>query len=73
MQQYFQLKSRAEKRHKLTNILDGTAAATGVSRATISRVKTHDDVHNWTVESRGGVQVIQNSKAQKSTAISCEK
>ena len=51
MRQYFEQELRAGKGQKLTHILDRTAAATGVSRATVSMIKTEDDVENCPIES----------------------
>lgn len=49
------------KRQKLTHALDRTVAATGILEATVTRMKTEDDVDNWSTENRGHVQVNQES------------
>ena len=47
VRQCFEQDLREGKRSKLHNILERTTAATGVSRATMSRIETENDVHNW--------------------------
>ena len=46
VRQYFDQELLAGKRQKLSNILDRTAAATGVSKATTRRIETKKDIHN---------------------------
>ena len=69
IRQYFEQELRVRKRHMLTHIRDRTAAATRVSRAMISRIKTEGDVQNWPFESGGHVQVSLESLMPKSFAI----
>ena len=52
----------------MNHILYRTAAATGVSKATFSMIKTEKDVQNQPIESGGRVQVIQDSQVPKSLA-----
>ena len=47
--QYFEQELREGKRRKLHDILEQTVAVTGVSRATISRIRRKDDVHCSTI------------------------
>ena len=68
VRQYFEQELRAGKRQKLTHILDRTAA-TGVSRATICRIKTEEDPKNWPIESGDHVRACQESKVPKTFAI----
>ena len=73
VRQYFEQELRAGKRHKLNHILDRTAAATGVPRATISRIKTEEDVENWPIESGGHVRVSQESQVLERFTIIARK
>ena len=66
VRQYFEQELRKGKRRNLHNILERTAATTGVSRATVSRIRTEDDLHNWHIESGSHFQVSQESDLPKS-------
>ena len=57
------------KKHKLTHVLDRTAAATGISRAPISRIKTEEDVQNWPFQRGSQVQFSQYIQVPESFAI----
>ena len=46
---------------KLDNILERTSAAIGVSRATLSIIRTENDVHSRSIESESYVQGRQKS------------
>ena len=59
----------AGKTQNLTHILDRTAAATGVSRGTISRIKTEEYVQNWPIESGCHVRVSQERQVPERFAI----
>ena len=61
------------KSHKLTHDLDRTEAATGVSRATKSRIKTEEYMQKWLVQSGSHVQVSQDSQVPESFAIIARK
>ena len=69
VRQHFEQELQEGKRCKLHNILERTATATGVSRATVSRIKTEYDLHNWPVESGSHVKVNQESDVPESFEI----
>ena len=69
VRQHFEQELGGGKRHKLTHVLDRTAAATGVSRAMISRMRTEEDVQNWLIQSGDNVRVSQEIQVPEGFAI----
>ena len=69
VRQYFEQELQEGKRRKLHDTLERTADTTGVSKATVSRIKTEDDVHNWSIGNGSRVKVNQESDVPESFEI----
>ena len=47
VRQYFEHEKTSNKHHKVSQVLERTAAATGASVSTVSLIRTEEDVENW--------------------------
>ena len=66
VRQFFEQELRSKKYHKLNQVVDRTAAATGVSRTIVSKLKRKDDLEKAFHEVGEHVTVQQKSQVPDS-------